>query len=333
MNAQSILPLAAVEAARRRIATGLRVTPCHRAPALSDLLGISISLKRDDLQRTGSFKERGARNALLSLDEGVRARGVVAASAGNHALGLAYHGAQLGVSVTVVVPDSAPELKVARCRAFGATVIRQGESFEAAQRHAAELATTTGATLVHPFDDLAVIAGQGTMALEILEQASNFDTIVVPVGGGGLLAGIATVVKTVRPAVCVIAVEPDHAASFGGAYVHGAPATVPVLPTIADGLAVSRLGERTFAIAASLVDDVVTVREEEIMSAIALLARQGVVAEGAGAVGLAALLAGKVRTRAVVLPIGGRNIDPRRHAAIVASAPSEAPRPAFACAA
>src|SRR6185436_12188054 len=217
------LSLADVEAARRRLATGLRLTPCLIAPALSEIAGIEIWLKRDDLQRTGSFKERGARHALLRLSEHERARGVMAASAGNHALGLAYHGAQLGTRVTVVMPSNAPEVKIARCRSLGAHVVLHGDTFEAAHAHAVELAKSSGATLVHPFDDLEVIAGQGTMALEILEQASRFDTIVVPVGGGGLLAGIATVIKALRPDVRIVAVEPENAAGFGASYRYGAP--------------------------------------------------------------------------------------------------------------
>lgn len=311
------LSLADVVAARRRVATGLRLTPCLIAPALSEMVGMELWLKRDDLQRTGSFKERGARHALLCLTPEQRARGVVAASAGNHALGLAYHGAQLGVRVTVVMPATAPAVKITRCRGLGADVVLHGQCFEAAQAHAGELAASTGATLVHPFDDLNVIAGQGTMALEILEQTPHLDTLVVPVGGGGLLAGVATVVKTLRPEVRVIAVEPAHAAGFVAAYLHGSPAPAALAPTLADGLAVSRVGELTFALAAPLVDDVVTVTEPEIAAAISVLARRaGVVAEGAGATALAAVLAGKLSartTRTVVLPVCGRNIDARTH--------------------
>jgi threonine dehydratase len=284
-----------------------------------------IWLKRDDLQRTGSFKERGARHGLLCLSGSQRARGVVAASAGNHALGLAYHGAQLGVRVTVVVPISAPEIKVARCRALGAEVVRYGQNFEDAQRHAMDLAAATGATVVHPFDDPAVIAGQGTMALEILEHAPEADTVVVPVGGGGLLAGIATAVKTVRPKVRVIAVEPENAAGFLAAQICGHPTRTTVLPTLADGLAVARVGDTTFAQSRQLVDDVVTVTEAEVAAAIALLATQyGAVVEGAGATALAAVLAGKVSSRAVVVPITGRNIDPHVHQRVLADAAEKA---------
>jgi threonine dehydratase len=316
------LSLADVATARGRIATGLRLTPCLIAPAISEIMGRKIWLKRDDLQRTGSFKERGARHALLGLDTAGRARGVVAASAGNHALGLAFHGAQLGVRVTVVMPANAPAVKIARCRGLGADVVVCGENFEQAQAHAVDLAGASGACLIHPFDDLRVIAGQGTMALEILEQTPEFDAIVVPVGGGGLLAGVATVVKALRPRVRVIAVEPEHAASFVAAYLHGAPAAATLAPTLADGLAVARMGATTFALAAPLVDDVVTVAEDEIAAAIALLARRaGAVVEGAGAAGLAAVLAGKIPGRSIVLPLCGRNIDPRVHEDVLARQP------------
>ena len=287
-----------------------------------------VWLKRDDLQRTGSFKERGARHALLCLGAEERARGVIAASAGNHALGLAYHGAQLGTRVTVVMPLTAPEVKIARCRGLGATVVLHGATFEAALAHAQALAAETGGALVHPFDDLRVIAGQGTMGLEIVEQAPELDAVVVPVGGGGLLAGMATAVKALRPGVRVIAVEPENAAGFLHARRAGAPVDVPPATTLADGLAVSRVGAATFALACGLVDDVVTVSEAEIASAIALLAREaGAVVEGAGAAPLAALLAGKVRARRVVLPIGGRNIDPRVHAEILARVPLDGANP------
>jgi len=303
---------------------------------LSEILGIALWLKRDDLQRTGSFKERGARHALLRLGFDGRARGVVAASAGNHALGLAYHGAQLGVRVTVVMPVNAPAVKINRCRGLGAEVVLEGASFDAAQAHAVALAAGTGAALVHPFDDLPVIAGQGTLALEILEQVAAFDTLVVPVGGGGLLAGMATVVKALRPHVRIIAVESERAASFTAARSHGCPTGVAVATTLADGLAVSRAGDNAFALAARFVDDVVTVTEMELATAVALLARQaGAVVEGAGAAPLAAVLSGKIRSAAAVLPISGRNIDPRLHTEVVASQPVQIPsrREKMACAA
>jgi threonine dehydratase len=282
-----------------------------------------VWLKRDDLQRTGSFKERGARHAILCLTDEERKRGVVAASAGNHALGLAFHGGALGVKVTVVMPANAAAVKIARCRGLSADVILQGESFEAAQAFADEIAAKTGATNVHPFDDLRVIAGQGTMALEILEQTPELDTLIVPVGGGGLLAGVATAVKSLRPHIRVIAVEPENAAGFLAACLHGGPRAALLAPSIADGLAVACVGETAFALAASLVDDVITVSEREIATAMSVLARrEGIVAEGAGAVAVAAVLAGKVACGAIVLPIGGRNIDARLHERIVAEGES-----------
>ncbi len=328
-----VLTLAEVEAARRRLAHGLRATPCVLAPALGRLTGRTIWLKRDDLQRTGSFKERGARHALLCLSELERPRGVVAASAGNHALGLAYHGAQLGIPVTVVVPMTAPDVKVRRCRSLGANVVSHGVSFEEAQAWAEALAARTGATLVHPFDDPRVMAGQGTLALEVLEQAPALDTIVVPVGGGGLLAGVATVVKALRPDVRVIAVEPEGAAGFAAARRAARPVALTQARSLADGLAVLRVGERTFATAAPLVDDVVTVSERDLAYAIALLARQGAVVEGAGAAALAAVVAGKILGRAVVVPVCGRNIDAHVHTEIVASVGAVAEREAHVMAA
>jgi len=314
-----VLSLADVEAARRRLANGLRLTPCLIAPALSELTGIRLWLKREDLQRTGSFKERGARHALLCLDRDQRARGVVAASAGNHALGLAYHGAQLGVRITVVVPHNASAVKVARCRAVGATVVLQGADIDQALDHAVGLAADSGATLLHPFDDARVIAGQGTLGLELLEQVSDFDTVVLPVGGGGLLAGVATVIKALRPGVRLVAVEAANSAAFAAARAVGAPCRVTVRPTLADGLAVARSGDLPFAVAAPLVDEVVAVTEDEIAAAIVALARRGIVAEGAGAAAFAAVLAGKVDAGTAVLPVTGRNIDPRRHEQIVAA--------------
>ena len=315
------LGLAEVEAARRRLVPGLRLTPCVFAPGLSRITGARLWLKREDLQRTGSFKERGARNALLCLTEAERRRGVVTASAGNHALGLAFHGAQLGVDVTVVMPAHAPAVKVSRCRGLGARVELHGENFEQAYARARQISADRGAAFIHPFDDLAVIAGQGTMALELLEQVPLFDTLVVPVGGGGLLAGVATVVKALRPDVRVVAVEPENAAGFLAACLSRRPARALLLPTVADGLAVAQVGANSFALAAPLVDDVVTVSEAEIAAAVACLAREaGAVVEGAGAVALAAVLAGKIGTSAVVVPVTGRNIDARVHEKIVVEA-------------
>jgi len=317
----SLLTLESVRDAHARLAGGLRPTPCAISAPLSALAGMTIVAKHDYQQATGSFKERGARNALLSLQPSQRKRGVVAASAGNHALGLAWHGRELGVSVTVVMPRTAPRVKAGRCHALGARVILHGDTFEEATSHARTLEEAEGLTWIHPFDDLAVIAGQGTLALEILEAAPQVDAFVVPVGGGGLLAGVATVVKALRPDALVIGVEPAHAAGFNAAVQAGRPVPVPLLPTLADGLAVARAGHHTFAAAHRLVDRFVTVSEDEIAHAMLVLEEShAVTIEGAGAAALAACLSGRLPElagRLVALPLTGRNIDPSTHARAV----------------
>ncbi len=302
-----------VLAARERIRGGIYESPCVESIPLSQLTGARIWCKLDYLQRTGSFKERGARNALLRLPEPQRRRGVVAASAGNHALGVAYHGSLLGIPVTVVMPRFAPLIKVTNCRALGATVILDGDDVGDARVHAVALAERDGLAFVHPFDDADVIAGQGTMGLEILEQAPDLDAVVVPVGGGGLVAGIGTVMKARAPHVRVIGVEPEAAASLTAALAAGAPASVPLSPTLADGLAVSRVGDLPFAADRRVVDRVVTVDEAAIALAILrLIELEKSVVEGAGATPLAALIAGKLLElagRKVVLTLCGGNID------------------------
>ena len=302
-----------VLAARERIRGGIYESPCVESIPLSQLTGARVWCKLDYLQRTGSFKERGARNALLRLPESQRSRGVVAASAGNHALGVAYHGSLLGVPVTVVMPRFAPLIKVTNCRALGATVILHGDDVGHARERAAELATERGLAFVHPFDNADVIAGQGTMALEILEQTPGVEAVVVPVGGGGLIAGIGTVMKARAPHVEVIGVEPDAAASLTAALAAGAPLTVPLAPTLADGLAVARVGDIPFANDRRVVDRVVTVDEASIALAILrLIELEKSVVEGAGATPLAAFIAGKLphlEGRTVVLTLCGGNID------------------------
>ncbi|HEU5078149.1 MAG TPA: threonine/serine dehydratase [Opitutaceae bacterium] len=316
MNATP-LTLESVQEARARLDGGLRLTPCAYSAPLSDLCGMSIFTKRDFEQVTGSFKERGARNALLSLTPAQRARGVIAASAGNHALGLAYHGGLLGIAVTVVMPKSAPSVKVSRCRALGANVVLSGNTFDEAARFAVDCALRENRTYVHPFDDPNVVAGQATLALEVLEQVPGLDAIVVPVGGGGLLAGVATVIKALSPETLVIGVEPAHATSLTVALNAGRPVRVPTSSSVADGLLVSQVGEYTFHQARTRVDDVVTVTEDDLSRAIFELAeREDVRVEGAGAAALAACLSGKLgylQGRRVVLPLTGRNIDPAVH--------------------
>src|SRR5262245_39030817 len=230
-------------AARQRIAGGVYVSPCPESIPLSELCGATIFCKLDYLQRTGSFKERGARNALLLLSDDQRRRGVITASAGNHALGLAYHGQLLGIEVTVVMPRFAPLVKVTTCRRLGARIILEGENYAEARRHAEQMAQHSGLMFIHGFDNAAIVAGQGTVGLEILEQVPHPDAIVVPIGGAGLIAGISLAVKTLQPEVQIIGVEAANAAAFSAALTAGKPIDSPVPPTLADGLAVSRVGE------------------------------------------------------------------------------------------
>ena len=305
--------LADVRAARERIAGGILHTPCPESLPLSELTGLRIFCKLDLMQRTGSFKERGARNALLLLDEPQRRRGVVAASAGNHALGLAYHGGLLGIPVTVVMPRFAPLVKVATCRRLGGRVILEGDSFADARELALELAAREGLRLVHGFDDPDVIAGQGTMALEILEDVPEAGVLVVPTGGAGLLAGVGLVAKALRPDITLVAVEPAAAPAFGAAMAAGRPVAVPIQPTLADGLAVGQVGEVSFPLSAPLVDRLVTVDEEAIsLAVVRLLELEKLVVEGAAAAALAAVMTGTpldAAGRPVVLLLCGGNID------------------------
>lgn len=304
-----------VRSARDRIQGAVVHTPCVESSALSDVCGCTILAKLEHLQRTGSFKERGACNALLMLSDECRARGVIAASAGNHALALAYHGRRLGIPVTVVMPRHAPLIKQSLCRKFGAEVILSGENIADAKRHADEIEASRGLAYVHGYDDPAVIAGQGTIALELLEQTGGrLDAIVCPVGGAGLIAGIAVVIRELAPHVRLIGVEPEGASSYLASLAAGEVVAAPVRPTLADGLAVPMVGPRAFALARPTVERVVTVSEEHLALAILRLAEleKGVV-EGAGAAPLAAFLAGKLadlRGLRVAIILCGGNIDP-----------------------
>src|SRR5437868_6091127 len=303
-----------IRAARDRIAGAIYVSPCPESPALSELTGSRVFCKLDALQRTGSFKERGARNALLLLPEEKRKTGVIAASAGNHALALACHGRDLGIPVTVVMPRFAPLIKVATCRRYGANVVLHGDNFADAKTKADELAAAGGLTYVHGFDDPAVIAGQGTIGLELLEQVPALDAAIVPVGGGGLIAGVSLAIKSLRPDVQIIGVEDDVMPSLTQALAAGRVVAVPARPTLADGLATTRLGDNAFAILKSRVDRALTVSEELIALAILrLIELEKSVIEGAAAAPLAALFSGQLpelRGRTVALLLCGGNIDP-----------------------
>lgn len=306
--------LADIVAARGRIAGGVERTACVHSHALSRLTGCEVYAKLEYQHRTGSFKERGARNALLTLPASARAGGVVAASAGNHALALAYHARDLGIPVTVVMPKVAPLVKQARCREIGARVLIHGANIAEAKDLADKLVVDEGLAYVHGFNDAAIIAGAGTVALEVLEEVPNVDAIVVPIGGGGLIAGVGIAVKALRPEVRVIGVEPARAASFERAMREGSPRRIEMEPTLADGLAVPEVGKRAFDLARGRVDKLVSVSEEAISLAILrLVEMQHGVVEGAGASTLAALLTDQLRELAgkrVVLLLCGGNIDP-----------------------
>ncbi len=306
--------LSDIRAAHRRIAGGIYESPCPDSIPLSEITGCRIVCKLDNLQRTGSFKERGARNALLLLPSAQKKRGVIAASAGNHALGLAYHGQLLGIPVTVVMPDYAPLIKISTCRRLGARVIVRGRDFTEARAEADALVASESLTYIHGFDAPDIIAGQGTIALEMLRQVPDLDAILCPIGGGGLIAGVAVAVKALRPKIKVIGVESTHTGNFAAALRAGKPVTVKRRATLADGLAPLTVGPTSFALARGRVDQVVSVGEEWIALAILrLLELEKTVVEGSAAVPLAALMAGKLpalRGQRVALILSGGNIDP-----------------------
>jgi threonine dehydratase len=307
-----VVALADIESARARIAGRVRTSPCTFSRILSETTGVSVYLKLENLQLTGSFKERGACNRLLQLDAAERARGIIAASAGNHAQGLAYHARELGIPAEIVMPRSSPLVKVTQTRALGATVELVAGGYDEAFQTAARLATEKNLVLVHGFDDVAVIAGQGTVGLEILEQVPAVDAVLVAIGGGGLAAGVATAIKPRRPAVRIWGVQTEAMPAMQAALQEERPVRIEFARTIADGIAVARVGDLTFEVVRRLLEGVVTVDEEEIAEAIlTLLEKEKLVAEGAGAAPLAALLhrdlplAGKT----VVIIVGGGNID------------------------
>ena len=305
--------LADVRAAGDRIRGKVVRTPCHRSLALSRLCGCDVWAKLDYLQNTGSFKERGARNKLEGLDADSRQRGVVAASAGNHALAVAYHAADLGLRATVVMPRFAPLVKVANCHALGAEVLLHGETFDDARGRAMALADETGRAYVPGFDDAAVVAGAGTVALEVLEDVPSPDAVVVPVGGGGLISGMGVVLKSESPGTRVIGVESVTAPSLSAARAAGHPVRVETRPTIADGLAVAEVGRLNFEICQSVVDNLVLVDEAQTAVAVLqLLELEKAVVEGAAAVALAAAtgpLREQLQGKTVVLILCGGNID------------------------
>ncbi len=307
-----MIQLSDIRTALSRIRSDIRVSPCTPSETFSGLTNNSIFLKLDNQQRTGAFKERGALNKLLTLKPDERTRGVIAASAGNHAQGVAYHAGRHGIKARIFMPLPTPLTKVSATRAYGAEVVLHGTNYDEAYARAVEIGEQDRLTLIHAFDDDAVIAGQGTLGLEILEQQPDIQVVVVPIGGGGLIGGIACAVKETHPAVTVFGVQPSRIPSMQAAVAQGKPVTLDAAKTIADGIAVRRAGERTLPLVQKYVDDIVTVEEEEIANAILLLLeREKTLAEGAGAAALAAVLNRKLplaAKRVAVLVCGG-NID------------------------
>jgi threonine dehydratase len=307
-----LVGLADVRAARELLADVVRKTPMEPSRPLSAILGGPAWLKCENLQRAGSYKVRGAFVRISRLTPEERARGVVAASAGNHAQGVALAAGLLGATSTVFMPVNAPLPKVAATKGYGARIEMAGSTVDEALVAAQAYADESGAVLIHPFDHRDVIAGQGTVALEILEQCPEVTTIVTGVGGGGLISGIAVAAKALRPDVRVIGVQAAGAAAYPPSLKAGVPVRLPSFATIADGIAVGCPGDLTFAHVEKLVDDMVTVSEEDISRALLMLLERGkLVVEPAGAVGVAALLTGVVDVQApVVAVLSGGNIDP-----------------------
>ncbi len=309
-----MVTLSEIQAARQRLGRAIYQTPCPLSLTLSRLCGCNVYFKLENLQMTGSFKERGALNKLLQLTQAERNAGVVAASAGNHAQGVAHHATRLGIRSVIVMPKATPLIKVANTRDLGGEVVLHGANYDEALAYARDLSAEHGFTFVHAFDDEAIIAGQGTIGLELLEEETKFDAVVVPIGGGGMISGIAIAMKESQPDIRIIGVEPENFASMKAAVENGKIIEIPSQPTIADGLAVKRAGQKTSELVRHYVDDIATVSEDEIASAILkLLEIEKTVVEGGGAAGLAAVLFNRLsglEDKNVAIIISGGNIDP-----------------------
>ncbi len=317
-----VIDLARIRAARDNIAGQVLNTPFVHSRTLSEIVGAEIWLKFENLQFTASFKERGALNRLKALTPEERARGVIAVSAGNHAQGVAYHASRMGIPSVIVMPRFAPAVKVANTRRFGAEVVLYGETFDDAKAHMVELANTRNLFIVHPYDDEDIIAGQGTCGLEMMEAEPSLDTLVIAIGGGGLIGGIAIAAKALKPSVSIIGVQAERFPAMYAAVKH--EDLVSGTNTIAEGIAVKSPGALTLPLVRALVDDIMLVSERDIEHAIVMLLEiEKTVVEGAGAAGLAALLRAKDRGddrfvgKRIGLVLCGGNIDPLMLAGIV----------------
>jgi threonine dehydratase len=307
-----VTTLEEIRRARSRIQSAIPVSPCPLSETFSVMSGGEVSLKLENLQRTGSYKERGALHRILTLDPVDRRRGVIAASAGNHAQAVAYHAKRLGIRAEICMPLATPLTKVMATRRYGAETILHGANYDEADLEARRRAEEHRLTLIHPFDDEAVIAGQGTLGLELLEQVPSVELVLVAIGGGGLAAGLGCALKETNPKIRFVGVQSARLPSMKAAVKAKRPVTMPPAMTFADGIAVRRAGGRTLPLVRKYVDDIVTVEEEEIASAVLLLLeREKILAEGAGAAALAALIHRKVEAtgKKTVVVVSGGNMD------------------------
>ncbi|MDD3840575.1 MAG: threonine ammonia-lyase [Clostridia bacterium] len=309
-----------IEQAVENLSGVIRKTDLIHCQRVSDDIGVNVFLKAENLQKTGSFKIRGAYNKLVCLSDQERKKGVIASSAGNHAQGVALAATDYGIKSTIVMPLGTPLAKVSATKNFGAQVVLHGNVYDEAYQKALEIQQQTKATFIHPFDDDCVIAGQGTIGIEIMDDLPEVDAVIVPIGGGGLISGIASAIKAIKPSVKVIGVESAHAASMYQSVKSKSVVTLNNVNTLADGIAVKTPGELTFSIVRDLVDDIVTVEEDEIANAIlTLLEKQKIIAEGAGAAAFASLLYDKINLKGknVVAVVSGGNIDVNMLARII----------------
>ena len=307
-----MISLENVKTALDRIRQSIYLSPCTFSDTFSQLTGNSIYLKLENLQRTGAFKERGALNKLLTLTPEERACGVIAASAGNHAQGLAYHAGRRDIRAQICMPLTTPLIKVSATKAYGAEVVLYGANYDEACEEAVRRGKQQHLTFIHPFDDDAVIAGQGTLGLELLQQHPEIEAVVVPIGGGGLIGGVACAIKETNAKVQVVGVQTTRLPSMKVAVAEGKPVTLAPAATIADGIAVRRAGDRTLPLVQKYVDEIVTVNEEEIANAVLLLLeREKMLAEGAGAAAIAAVINHKIKMagKKIAVLVCGGNMD------------------------